>query len=276
MYFDYLVLAFIAYGIGDAFFGWGDESSDEDDSETPIAPETDLEDGDMTQEPDTDSDEVDTPDETDEEDDYVYVSGPTTVTVETDGETATSTFDDVEFGLAPTVTGTDERDIMTSSDETGFEVNLDAGAGDDAISFGFGASVDSGEGNDVMDLTVTRNALASDNGAGTIDLTDDADSLSVTFEATTPEFVHTVRGQSTSTVDGVAVQTDWIDYYVSDRADISDVGFDDNNLYDSQDTTRVFRAVIGEGSTADPAVINADPSIIVNRTVSSSVNLTDG
>ena len=65
-----------------------------------------------------------------------------------------------------------------------------------------------------MALSVTGNALASNSDAGTIDLTDSDDTLVVNFEDGTPEFVHVERGQTITAVDGVTIQTDWIDYYV--------------------------------------------------------------
>ena len=131
MYFDYLIMAFIGYGIIDAFMGYGDESDPID--ETGAVPDTET-DPDMGETPDTDTGDSD-PD---------YVSGPTTVVTTTNGETSTTTFDDVDFGVAPTVLGSDERDQIDVSDDTGLEINIEAGAGDDNISFGFGASVDGG------------------------------------------------------------------------------------------------------------------------------------
>ncbi len=252
MYFDYFVLGFIALGIGDLFFNWtGDSDTENGEDETP-EPEI----------PDGESDE--------------YVAGVTTITVETDGETATTTFDDVDFGVAPTVSGTELRDIIAASDDTGLEMNLDGGAGDDSISFGFGASVTPGEGDDIMDLSVTRNALASESEFGVIDLTDADDALSVNFEDETPEFVHTVRGQTIETIDGTEVRTEWVDYYVSDSAELSRADLIDDNTYDAQSATRVFRAIIGQGAATGTIDINADPAITLNRTIASAANLDDG
>lgn len=265
MFYDYLAIAIITLGVGDFIWGFIDDSDAPRDETATPEPETVPETGDMTDELDPDSETAEP-----------YVAGPTTVTVETDGETTTTTFDDTEFGVAPTVSGTEFRDTITASDETGLAINLDAAAGDDFLSFGFGASVDPGTGSDVMSLNVTQNALASENGAGTIDMTDTNDSLTISFEDATPEFMHTVRGQSFETVDGVTIQTDWIDYYASDNADLSTATLDANTHYAPEDATRVLRVVIGEGTEADPAEINADPAIILNRTISSSVNLTGG
>jgi len=187
-------MAFVGYGIIDAFMGYGDESDPID--ETGAVPDTE-----------TDPDLGETPDPDTGDSDPDYVSGPTTILTTTNGETSTTTFDDVDFGVAPTVLGTDERDQIDASDDTGLEINIEAGAGDDNISFGFGASVDGGEGVDVLALSVTGNALASNSDAGTIDLTDSDDALVVNFEDGTPEFVHAVRGQTITEVDGVTIQT---------------------------------------------------------------------
>lgn len=262
MYFDYLIMAFVGYGIIDAFMGYGDESDPID--ETGAVPDTE-----------TDPDLGETPDPDTGHSDPDYVSGPTTILTTTNGETSTTTFDDVDFGVAPTVLGTDERDQIDASDDTGLEINIEAGAGDDNISFGFGASVDGGEGVDVLALSVTGNALASNSDAGTIDLTDSDDALVVNFEDGTPEFVHAVRGQTITEVDGVTIQTDWIDYYVSDNADLGADNLDADNLFAATDATRVFRATIGEGTDDFPADINETPTVQFNRTIASMVDTTD-
>ena len=264
MFYDYLAVALISLGVGDFLWGLIDDSSAEADETATPEPEINPDAGDLTAKPEGDSGA----------EDVAYVSTATTVTVETDGETETSIFEDIDYGVAPTVSGSDFRDIISASDQSGLEINLDAGAGDDFTSFRFGASVIPGEGSDIMSLSVTQNALASDNGAGVIDMTDANDSLDVTFEDTTPEFMHTVRGQSIEVVDGVTVQTDWIDYYVSDSADLGTATLDDNDLYGPETATRVFRVVIGEGTAAAPADPNTDPSISINRDIATTINAT--
>ncbi len=259
MFYDYLAVALIAIGLGDLILGLVTDS----DTSTDPDPDTAPDEGDML-----------TPDPSDSNpDDYVYVSGETVVTVETGEQLETSIFQDVDFGLAPTVSGTAERDIITASDGTGMPLTLEGDDGDDVIAFGFGADVAGGVGSDVLSLSVTRNALASESDAGVIDLTDSNDALDVTFEDATPAFVHIVRGQSTEETEGVIVQTDWVDYYVSDQADL-EADVISNGLYNGADVTRVFRAVIGEGTPDAPAMINQDATINVNREIASFIDLT--
>lgn len=259
MFYDYLAVGLIAIGLGDLILGVVTDSDTSTDPEPDLTPDE----GDML-----------TPDPGDSNpDDYVYVSGETVVTVETGEQLETSSFQDVDFGLAPTVSGTAERDIITADYETGMPLTLEGDDGDDVISFGFGADVAGGAGSDVLNLSVTRNALASESDAGVIDLTDSNDALAVTFEDTTPAFVHIIRGQSTAQVEGVTLQTDWVDYYVSDQADLNTADIA-NGLYDGADATRVFRAVIGEGTADAPAMINEDATINVNREIASIFDLT--
>lgn len=297
MYFDYAVLALMVWGLGDAIFNSGEISDDSDDVWLPDTDEeidnsgdgSDLLDndtGDSTDEgvtpaPETTDPTEDleggeatpTPDpEPEINEDYVYISGPTTVAVETEGEVSTSVFDDIDYGIAPTAIGTDVRDIIDASDETGFNLNIEAGAGDDTVNFGFGASVNGDEGADILSLTVTQNALASDNDVGQINMTDTADTLSVTFEDETPEFVLTVRGQTVTTVDGVTTQVDWIDYYVSDTEALGEADLAEGS-YPATDATRVFRAILGSGAEG-ATDINDDPAIVLNRTIATQVDLT--
>jgi hypothetical protein len=264
MYFDYLIMAFVGYGIIDAFLGYGDDSALLEDEDAVPEPEIDPDGGDLLD-----------PDTGDSEPDPDYVSGATTINITTGGETSTTTFEDVDFGIAPTTVGTNEDNQIVASNDTGLEFNIDAGAGDDTVSFGFGASVDGGEGADILELAVTGNALASNSEAGTIDLADSDDSLIVNFEDDTPEFVHAVRGQTITVVDGVTIQTDWIDYYVSDNADLDVDNLGDDTLYDADDATRVFRAIIGEGTDDFPADINENPDITFNRTITGTVDTID-
>ena len=111
MYFDYAVLALMVWGLGDAIFNSGEISDDSDDVWLPDTDEeidnsgdgSDLLDndtGDSTDEgvtpaPETTDPTEDleggeatpTPDpEPEINEDYVYISGPTTVAVETEGE----------------------------------------------------------------------------------------------------------------------------------------------------------------------------------------------
>lgn len=235
MYFDYAVLALMVWGLGDAIFNSGEISDDSDDVWLPDTDEeidnsgdgSDLLDndtGDSTDEgvtpaPETTDPTEDleggeatpTPDpEPEINEDYVYISGPTTVAVETEGEVSTSVFDDIDYGIAPTAIGTDVRDII--------------------------------------------------------------DTLSVTFEDETPEFVHTVRGQTVTTVDGVTTQVDWIDYYVSDTEALGEADLAEGS-YPATDATRVFRAILGSGAEG-ATDINDDPAIVVNRTIATQVDLT--
>lgn len=293
MYFDYAVLALMVWGLGDAIFNSGEISDDSDDVWLPDTDEEIDNSGDGSDLLDTDTGDstgegltpdLETPDPTEDPEgdevtpepeiveDYVYISGPTTVTVDTEGEVSTSVFEDIDYGIAPTAIGTDVRDTIDASDETGFNLNIEAGAGDDTVNFGFGASVNGDEGADILFLTVTQNALASDNDVGQINMTDTADTLSVTFEDETPEFVRTVRGQTVATVDGVTTQVDWIDYYVSDTETLGEADLAEGN-YAASDATRVFRAILGSGAEGATA-INGEPSIVVNRTIATQVDLT--
>lgn len=260
MYYDYLAVALIAFGVGDLFLGFiSDSSETTTETNEPTTDETDAN-GDMI-----------TPETGDSDPDYV--SQDTLVTVETDGNTETSTFEDIDYGVAPTVTGTESDDIITASPDTGLPINIQGGAGEDTISFGFAANVAGGAGADVLELAVTPNALASNNAAGEIDLTDSEDTLAVNFADDTPEFVHIVRGQSTEIVNGVEIQTEWLDYYVSDQADLSEAGLSEAGTYNAAAATVVFRAVIGEGTSEAPAEVNEDASITVNRDIASFVTL---
>lgn len=265
MYFEYLIMAFIGYGIVDAFIGYGDETESLDEDGAAPDPETDPDMGGST-DPDTGDSAADP--------DPDYVSGPTTVLTTTNGETTTTTFDDVEFGVAPTVLGTDARDQIDVSDDTGFALNIEAGAGNDTINFGFGANVDAGEGADILSLAVTGNALASNAEAGIIDLSDSDDGLVVNFEEGTPEFVYAVRGQTITVEGDVTIQTDWIDYYVSDNAELGADDLDADNFYAATDATRVFRATIGEGTDDFPADVNETPTVQFNRTIVGTVDTT--
>lgn len=256
MFYDYLAVALIAIGLGDLILGLVTDSDTSTDPDPDAAPDE----GDMLT-PDGDDSSLD-----------AYVAGETVVTVETGEQLATYNFQAEDFGLAPTISGTEERDIITASDDTGMPLTLEGDDGDDVIAFGFGADVAGGAGSDVLSLSVTRNALASESDAGVIDLTDSNDALDVTFEDATPAFVHIVRGQSTEETEGVTVQTDWVDYYVSDQADLEAAAIS-NGLYDGADATRVFRAVIGVGTPDAPATINEDATINVNREIASIVNL---
>lgn len=257
MFYDYLAIALITFGVGDLILGFISDSDDTTDE----TDETTTEEGDLLTSEPTDSDAD-------------YVSADTVVTVETDGETETSTFEDLDYGIAPTVTGTADDDSITASTNTGLPINLQGGAGDDTISFGFGAQVSGNDGADVLELAVTPNALASNSAAGEIDLTDPQDTLAITFADDTPEFVHIVRGQSSETVDGVEVTTEWLDYYVSDQADLGEADLTDTGAYDGDAATHVFRAVIGEGTDEAPATVNEDATITVNRDIATFVTYT--
>mgnify|MGYP003630426314 CR=1 FL=1 len=276
MYFDYAVLALMVWGLADTFLLPGKISDDSDDSWPPVDPaeEQTLTDGSLyLDELVDDSIQSVIPPDPDVAEDYLYVGGTTTVTVETEGEVTTTSFEDVDFGIAPTVFATDFGDIVTASDETGLELNIDAGDGDDTVNFGYGASVDGGEGSDILLLSVTQNALASENDVGQIEFTDTTDTLSVDFENETPEFVHTVRGQTTVVADGVSTQTDWIDYYVSENATLSEDALSTEGYIAPTEATRVFRAILGTGTPGATAV-NDDPAIQVNRTIATTTDLT--
>jgi len=284
MYFDYAILGLIIWGVADAFFGTDDEIEADSEQDPAIDPETDAE-GDLLDETDNDDSEDDDGDdnnddviEEEEEEDttdeeLAFVPGTTTITVETDGETRTSEFTDTDFGVAPTVSGTEFRDTIEASANTGFAVNLDAGAGDDVVNFGFGANVSGGEGTDILTLSVTPNALVSGSDAGNIDLTDADDALSIAFDADTPEFVHSVRGQSVETIGGVETRVDWIDYYVSDTDALTQSDLTPDQTYPADDATRVFRAVIGTAPSGAPSDVNDDPTIVLNRTTATTVDL---
>ena len=268
MYFDYAVLAFMIWGAGEAIFG-KDDISENSGAEPDLIPDTQTETpvlgGDLLDAPD--------PDSTDETDvdatGYLYVSGTTTITIETAGEVATSTFEDVDFGIAPTISGGIGADSIVASVDTGMALNIEGGAGANTVSFGYGANVDGGADADVLSLTVTQNALAADTDVGQINMSDTDDTLDVTFEDETPEFVHTVRGQTTETVDGVTTRTDWVDYYVSDTADLTAEDLTPTGGYEAADTTRVFRAVLGSGTDA---AINDPPAIPLNREIASAID----
>ena len=282
MYFDYLAIGFLLWGLADSLFGADTDDDTSDDQPDDVwLPTMQLldEDEDADADQGGDSDEDADPEagegDADETDPLPYVSGPTTVIVEPDGEEPTTNiFEDVDFGVAPTVSGSDARDTIDVTDTTGFELNIDAGAGDDVVNFGFGASVDGGEGADILTLSVTPNALASDSDAGTLDLSDAADALTINFADETPEFVHTVRGSTTETIDGIEVRTDWIDYYVSNSQTLNQDDVSNTGLYDTADATRVFRAVLGENpSNAEVSTVNEDPTVIINREIASEITL---
>lgn len=277
MFYDYLAVALIALGVGDLFLGLisDSETATDDTEDATTDPTTDT--GDMltpeTGDPATPDTGDSNPDAETGDPDPDYISSDTQVTVETNGNSEISTFEDIDYGIAPTVSGTQDDDIITASPDTGLPINLQGGAGDDTISFGFGASVFGGAGADVLELAVTHNALASNNAAGAIDLTDPDDTLAINFAEDTPEFVHIVRGQSTQTVDGAEITTDWLDYYVSDQEDLSEADLSDAGTYTGEATTHVFRAVIGEGTADAPATVNEDATITLNRDIASFVTV---
>lgn len=259
MYLDYLTVAILAIGSGNLILGFFDDSSDDTPPDPDIEPEIDP-----VVDPESDPT------------DLLFVAGPTTATVDTDGETTTTTFDEAAYDVTPTVTGTDGRDVIDVTDDTGLTIDIIAGAGDDTITFGYGANVNAGTGDDVMILDVALNALASQSAAGTIDLTDSDDSLAVEFDDDTPAFVHAVRGQSIETVDGVTIQTEWVDYYVSDDEALTNTTLDADGLYDPEAATRVFRAVIGQAEDGPDLQTNDTPTIVLNRPVASTINPSDG
>ena len=279
MYFDYIVLGLIIWGVTDAFFGPDDADDAESGESVPdTTTDPDLVDGgdlldDAPIDEETVTEDADTDDVEDDEtigDDFV--DDTTTVTVDTAGEISTSTFTDVELGIAPTISGTEFDDTITATDTTGFPLNLNGGAGDDAINFGYGANVDGGAGTDALSLSVTANALASDEDVGTIDMTDTQDALAVNFADDTPEFLHTVRGQTFTDTDGGQIRTVWVDYYLSDTAELGADDLTDNRTYAPDDATRVFRAIIGTGPADTPLVVNNVAQIDTNRTLATSVS----
>ena len=288
MYFDYIVLGLMAWGIADSFL-WTDTSdAEEDDTDTtdPDQPDLDLM-GDETEGEDTPDDdsnddvggddalgeEDDQGDELAEGDETGFVPRPTTITITDDqGEARDTVFDGAQFDTAPTLSGSDGRDLFEASDDTGFELILEAGGGNDNMEFGYGASVDPGDGSDRLFLNVTQNALLSENEHGTVNLTDPDDALSITFEDDTSEFLHAVRGSSVTPSDAGPVRVTWIDYYVSDQEQLPGSAFIDGGTYDSESATRVVRVIVGENATtAEAPQINSDPTIVFNRTVASEI-----
>ena len=219
-----------------------------------------------------DEDAVDAASE--DESDLAYVQGDTVVTLtDAAGETAQETYGPADLTLAPTLTGGAGDDTIVATQSTGMALILEGQDGDDTIDFGYGASVDGGDGADVLNLSVQRNALLSDADIGTVDLIDTDDSLAITLADDTPGFVHRVVGQTTQTVADVAVQTRWIDYYVSDQDDLNSSNLNVDQTYPADIATRVVRVVVGEVSADQPDNLNTAPDITVNRSVASTTDI---
>ena len=194
-------------------------------------------------------------------------------------------------GEVDTVDGTALRDVIVAPDEATVPLQIKTLEGDDAVQFGFGTSVDPGEGVDVLDLTITAAALANGNLAGgTVDFADTDDALAIEVEDDATGFLHEIRVTLNEAPDAAtASQTEVLIYVLSDAeiltiddaatATAGELVFDQPAQVLVQVNLGTETTVTGTDAEGNPTTtvtggINDDPTIVLNRDVTSEQTIT--
>lgn len=215
-----------------------------------------------------------------------------TVVTITDSDGATRdvevTEDDVVGDAPVDIDGSELRDVFVAPDEPTVAVRLNGFGGDDSMEFGYSTSVDPGEGVDVLDLTISQEALA--NGeleAGVVTFDDPVDGLVVEIEDDAVGFLHEVRVNASEAVDDDTVrETVTLFYILSPNEELGideeasaaagRVIFEDGAqvIVEIDLGTETTTTVAGEDG-AEPTEdvtgrINDDPTVVLNRDVTST------
>lgn len=256
----------------------------------PMLETTDTSDEDVTEEDPV----LEDPEGEEPEGEEPVAADPTTITItDVGGEDRDVVVDgtEAEAGERSVVEGSEQRDVVEVPTNPTVNIQLNTLGGDDAIGFGFSTSVDPGEGSDVLTLDITQEAL--ENGAlefGVITFDDSDDALAIEVDEAAAGFIHEVRVVSSQTVDDTTTTETETIYYVlggTDTLFVNEEATAETGTLVLEDGTQVLTEIdlgtltrvtgtneAGEATETVTGEINEDPTILVNRDVSSEQTIT--